>query len=97
MAHAYVRAPGSLIEPIGDSWVAFSALSGETHLLNDTSVAILDLLSPEQPTSHEAVCAELTSASGLDQCEVEHLLAGMWETFLKAGLARRVRARGAAR
>ena len=83
-----MRAPGVLVAEIDDTWVAYSALSGETHLLNDTSVAILDLLSPEVPTSQASVCASLVADSGLPLHEVETLLSGVWDTFLSAGLAR---------
>ncbi len=93
---AYVRAPGVQVEAIGDTWGAFSTLSGETHLLNASSVAILDMLFPEQPISHESVCNELMVESGLGRSAVEQLLLGTWETFIRAGLVRQVMVDGAA-
>jgi PqqD family protein of HPr-rel-A system len=84
---AFLRAPGVLIAEIDDTWVAFSAVSGETHLLNDTSVAILELLSIDVPVSESSVCASLSADSGLAVHEVKALIDGVWETFLTAGIA----------
>ena len=33
-----------LVEPLGPSWVCYSPASGQTHLLNDESAAVLEML-----------------------------------------------------
>lgn len=88
MDRAFLRAPGVLIEALDDTWVVFSALSGETHLLNDSSVALLDLLSPEMPRTHDSICAALAEDTGLPHIEVESLIQGAWEMLITGGLVR---------
>lgn len=84
----FVRAPGVLFEPLGSVWGAYSALSGETHLLNDESVAIVEVLSVDQALSAGAVCELLALDCGLTHADVEQAIGPAWEQLIEAGLIR---------
>jgi len=88
VVRAFVRAPGVLFEPLGGLWGAYSALSGETHLLNDESVAIVEALGLAQPLSTQAVCELLATDCGLPSAAVEQAIGAAWEQLLEAGLIR---------
>jgi PqqD family protein of HPr-rel-A system len=84
------RAPGALVEPIGEQWVAFSPLSGETHFLNNSSAAVLECLPPQQPRADAEVYTMLSEDSQLSPAEVENVLAPCWAQLVEAGLIVRV-------
>jgi PqqD family protein of HPr-rel-A system len=84
------RAPGALVEPIGEQWVAFSPLSGETHILNDSSAAVLECLPPQQTRADVEVYAMLSEDSQLSLAEVESVLGPCWAQLVEAGLIVRV-------
>ena len=81
-----IRPPGLLIEPLDPSWAVFSPLSGETHLLNDTSAALLDCLNPVTPRSAEEIYGEIAAVSGSPEQEVALLCAGCWPMLIQAGV-----------
>lgn len=85
---AFVRAPGALFEPLDGVWGAYSALSGETHLLNTESVAIVEALNLARPLSSAAVCEALAHDCGMAAAEVEQAIGGAWEQLIEAGLIR---------
>ena len=84
----FARIPGVLIESIGDSWVAYSPASGATHLLNDSSVFILDAVE----SAGAASSAELVSTIALEvdrpRTEIETMLQDHWDELIRAGLIR---------
>lgn len=84
----FVRAPGVLMAPVGDGWAAFSSLSGETHVLNEESVAIVDLLDCAQPRSSIELSRALADECGVPVPEIESTLAAAWGTLIEAGLVR---------
>ncbi len=81
------RVAGTLIEPLGDIWVAFSPLSGETALVNDASVAILEILG-NAPMSEDDVYDALAADTGLGRPEVAATIAPSWEKLIESGLVR---------
>ena len=83
--------PGVLVEPLGDQWCAFSPASGETHLLNDTSAAVLEIFKSHPAISADQACAVLAADVGLAMSEVEPLVTEALRTFVTAGLVRVVR------
>ena len=85
---SFVRAPGVLVEPLDGIWGAYSALSGETHLLNNESVAIVEALGLSQPLSAAAVCELLARDCGLAPAEIEQTIGAAWEQLIEAGLIR---------
>lgn len=86
--HCFIRAPGVLLEPLDEGWAAFSSLSGESHLLNDESAAIVEGLDLVQPLSASAVCKSLAQDCGLPPAEVEQAIGTAWEQLIEAGLIR---------
>lgn len=84
----YVLIPGVLIEPLGEQWAAFSPASGESHLLNDTSAAVVELLSCERPLTEEQACAALADTLGTLSAEEETHVISALQSFIAAGLAR---------
>ena len=83
--------PGVLFEPLGDQWCVFSPASGETHLLNDTSAAVLEILKSNPAIRFEQACIVLAADVGLPVAEVEPLVTEALRTFVTAGLVRMVR------
>ena len=85
----FLRAPGVLIEPLGEGWAVYSALSGETHLVNGESVEVLDHLDTVSPRSAAEVCALLAAEYNADAAELQATLEASWEPLVAAGLVRR--------
>ena len=84
----YLRAPGVLTAALGEGWVVFSSLSGETHLVNGESVAVLEALETDVPQSAEQVCDTLAHDYELAATELLVTLAGCWGPMVEAGLIR---------
>lgn len=87
----YLRAPGVLIEPLGEGWAAYSSLSGETHLVNAESVEVLEHLDTQEVRSPEQVCKRLAAEYEVDPDELRATLSASWEPLVIAGLVRRAR------
>ena len=83
----YAAVAGVLLEPLGEVWAAYSPLSGETVLLNDTSAAMLEVLSGGALDS-ECVCALLAADTGQEQALIRDVVDGCWMTLVSAGLVR---------
>jgi PqqD family protein of HPr-rel-A system len=83
----YARTAGARVEPVGHLWVAFSATSGETALLNDESAAILEVLEAG-PAPTDAVCAALGSDIGVSGAELHDTVEASWPRLIDAGLVR---------
>lgn len=83
--HRYRRAQGVLVESLGPVWAAFSPASGETLILNDESVAMLEILDAG-PATGQAVGAALADDSGLTEAEVVPLIGAAWQRLIEAGL-----------
>ena len=84
----YLRAPGVLTAALGEGWVVFSSLSGETHLVNGESVAVLEALETDVPQSAVEVCETLAHDYELAATELLVTLAGSWGPMVEAGLIR---------
>ncbi len=84
----WLPVPGARIAQLGEEWVAYSPLSGESHLLNDESVAVLDALDAVTPRTIAEVCAGLVQDQGPAAAELEAILAGSWNSLVEAGLVR---------
>lgn len=84
----FVLAPGVLTAPVGMSWAAYSALSGETHLLNDESLAVLEALHHDRPTTLVELCSRLAAEHGVDATALATTLQDCWRPLLEAGLVR---------
>ncbi len=88
MDPVYAPVPGVLMEPLGEAWCAFSPLSVQTHLINDTSVAILEHLQAAGHATVADLCALLAEETGQPATEAAAMVAGALNTFVLAGLAR---------
>jgi hypothetical protein len=84
----YHRVPGSLVESIGSMWAAYSPANGETHLLNDESVWVLECLAKIGPANTAEVARELALDITLSVDELEYLLGFGWAALLDASLVR---------
>jgi hypothetical protein len=85
----YARVDDLLIEPLGQAWAAFSPSSGETTLLNDESVAILEVLEAG-PADTAGVCRELLGEERPHDPQMEREIESGWPVMLDNGLVRRV-------
>ncbi len=86
-----LRAPGVRVRPLGDAWVAFSALSRETHLLNDEAVAVLEALHETTASTQDQVAAALAVDYSTPVPDLLQLLEPVWESLISSGLVRRAR------
>ena len=82
-------APGVRLEELGDAWLAFSPLSGETQRLNPEAAAVLDLLAAG-PMDEASLCAALAAETGGDVAEIHTILREVWPALVAAGLIRLV-------
>lgn len=78
---------GTRIEPMGEQWAAYSAVSGETLLLNTEAAAILEWLS-ERPMDEAAIAQALAAETGDDASTIAAALRHTWDQLLSAGLVR---------
>jgi PqqD family protein of HPr-rel-A system len=81
----FAPAPGLLIEELGDAWVAFSPMSGETVFINDASAAIIEALS-EEANDRASVAAALAADTGLSQDELATQIEDAWPRLMEGGL-----------
>ena len=84
----YALVPGILMEPLGEHWAVFSPASGESHLVNDTSAALLEIFKSNPAISSDQACAILAADVGLPVADVEPLVTEALRTFVTAGLVR---------
>ena len=84
----YLRAPGVLTAALGEGWVAYSSLSGESHLVNGESVALLEALEQDVARSPEQVCETLAHEYEVPAAELLVTLQGAWVPMVEAGLIR---------
>jgi PqqD family protein of HPr-rel-A system len=85
---AWLRVPGVVVAGLDDGFVAFSPLSGETHLLNPESVAVLDALDSASALTTVQVCEQLSQQFNTPAQELSDILAASWDTLVSAGLVR---------
>ena len=86
----YQVIPGLRVEAVGEQWAAWSPASGETHLLNDESAAVLELLADVGPLSADDAAHHLARETGID---LQQLRAGIelaWLPLEWAGFLRRI-------
>jgi hypothetical protein len=73
---------------LGDVWAAFSPICGASHLLNDSSAAILDVLQERGQACAGEVASVIAGDVERPQAEIEQILAPHWDELLRAGLIR---------
>jgi PqqD family protein of HPr-rel-A system len=98
VAHArrwFQRAPGVLLRPLGEGWVAYSTLSGETHVLNVESVAVIEALDETKPLDDATLATMLADDCGLPAEQLLNTLEASWPPLLDAGLVREHPSHGA--
>lgn len=90
LAHALVfhRVPGVLVESLGEFWACYSPASGQTHLLNDESAAVLEILGMHDAMSPSMVCQALGADSGVAVGEIEQTMTAAWRLLVDTGLIR---------
>lgn len=86
----YRLAEGVVWEALDDTMFAvYSGLSGETHLLNETAVWMLELLAAPGWHHAEDVVHRAASEASVPECELRASLGEIWTTFGDGGLVRR--------
>lgn len=81
----YRLAEGVRIASLDNAWAAFSALSGDTLMLNTEAAAILELLA-EGPADAVQVAQAMADETGSGVAEVGIALLHVWQQLLAAGL-----------
>jgi PqqD family protein of HPr-rel-A system len=90
----FVLVAGVLMETLGEHWAVFSPASGESHLVNDSSAAILEMLTGTLALNADHICALLAADIDSTLSEVEPLVNEALRTFVTAGLVRMVPSQG---
>ena len=83
----YARTEGIVAEPIGDLWAVFCPTSGETSLLNNESMAVLEVLEAG-PAGTAAICGALAEDSGESIEALQGLIETCWAQLVEMGLVR---------
>jgi hypothetical protein len=83
----FTRADGVLVAAVGQLWVAFSAATGETSLINDESAAILELLELG-PATTASICFALRAEDDGPLDSMTEQIDECWPQLLGAGLVR---------
>ncbi len=86
----YQVVPGIRVEAVGDRWAAWSPASGQTHLLNDESAAILEVLGEHGPQNSHEAAGHLARETSIDPEQVNAAIALAWPSLEWAGFVRRV-------
>ncbi|HOM14834.1 MAG TPA: HPr-rel-A system PqqD family peptide chaperone [Rubrivivax sp.] len=68
--------------------MCYSPASGQTHLLNDESAAVLELLGLHDGMSPTMICAALAADSGAAASEIEQVMGAAWQLLVDTGLIR---------
>jgi PqqD family protein of HPr-rel-A system len=76
---------GVRLEPLEETWGAFSPVSGDTLQLNTEAAAILELLAPG-PLDETAICTALASDTDMDPGDLAELFRHVWDQLLSTGL-----------
>jgi hypothetical protein len=87
LADHFLRAPGVIVEPVGNLWAAFGELKGSTHLLNIECAAILECLTSDRLVTAAEVFTALFPADPEEGQELVHRVVLGLETLVDAGLA----------
>lgn len=90
MTSRYARVAGVRLADLGHEWAVFSPLSGATHLVNDSSAAMLQLLANRDDASTEELAAAIAAETGDVQAALEPALEAHWDTLVEAGLVRAI-------
>jgi hypothetical protein len=88
LATRFSAAPGLRLEALGDEdWVAYIPHSGQTQLLNEATVAILEALQAAGEVADPALLeSRLALDAGLTPEEAARILQAGWPVLLDAGL-----------
>jgi len=86
----YQIVPGVRVEAVGEQWAAWSPASGETHLLNDESAAVLELLAEAGPLSTLDAAQRLAQETSIDILQLQAGVELAWLPLEWAGFVRRL-------
>ena len=81
----YRLAEGVRTESLSEAWASFSALSGETMLVNTEAAAILEWLSVGAATELQ-VARALANDAETDVAPVEEAIRHIWDQLVSTGL-----------
>ena len=81
----FVCSAGLRIEPLGDSWAAYCAQSGESLQLNTEAAAVLEVLA-EGPRDADDVHRTLAQDSETPLAIVAERMGDVWSELLANGL-----------
>jgi hypothetical protein len=76
---------GVVCEQVGDGWMAYSPMSGHTQWLNDTSAAVLDLVTSGCTTA-QAVYEAIAQDTDMPTEVVSQIVSPHWNELAAAGL-----------
>ena len=83
----YRRVPAIDLEAMDGLWAVFSPATGETSLLNDESVAILELLDVG-PGNTASITLALAEGDEAEAASLAPVIESAWPRLIEAGLVR---------
>lgn len=81
----YRLTPGVRLQPLHDTWAAWSPLSGETLQLNPEAASVLELLAEGQHDPAQ-IAATLAEDTALPLPQIIESLQPVWQQLCEAGL-----------
>lgn len=85
-ARWYTRTPGTSLSALEDAWVAHSALSNSSHVINEECAAMLRLAPLGSPLPDHVICELLAAEFGEPADNIASAVALTWDTLVDVGL-----------
>jgi len=82
----FSRTPGTSLSPLDDAWVAHSALSNSSHVINEECAAMLRLAQPGTPLTDDQLCQLLADEFGQPAHQIADAVSGVWDRLVDVGL-----------
>jgi hypothetical protein len=85
-ARWFTRTPGTSLAALEDHWVAHSALSNSSHVINEECAAMLRLTPEGSPLPDHAICQLLADEFQEPAEDIACAVAQTWDLLVDVGL-----------
>ena len=85
-ARWFTRTAGASLAPLEGAWVAHSALSNSSHVINEECAAMLRVARVGTPLAEDELCRLLAEEFGQSADSIADAVAGAWDRLVDVGL-----------
>ena len=85
-ARWFTRTPGTTLAPLADAWVAHSALSNSSHVINEECAALVRLTPVDHPLPEDEICQRLAREFGQAAADIADASVAAWDQLVDVGL-----------